>query len=201
MSWTPNSALKVPDEKMKSEIYLIRHGETAWSLSGQHTGRTDIALTEAGKLQAAGIAARLGQKQFQLVLTSPLQRAAETCRLAGFGPVAQVEPNLMEWNYGNYDGLTSSQIREKTPGWTVWTQPVPGGETKSEVAARASAVLTRARAAVGDVALFSHGHLLRVLLATWLGLPPEDGKLFALATASITILGYEHETPVILLRP
>ena len=107
----------------------------------------------------------------------------------------------MEWNYGNYDGLTSSQIREKVPGWTVWTHPVPGGETKSEVAARASAVMTRARAAGGDVALFSHGHLLRVLLATWLGLPPEDGKLFALATASITILGYEHETPVILLRP
>ena len=201
MSWTPNIASKAHDEKMKSEIYLIRHGETAWSLSGQHTGRTDIALTEAGKLQAAGIAARLGQRQFQLVLTSPLQRAAETCRLAGFGEMAQVEPNLMEWNYGNYDGLTSSQIREKTPGWTVWTQPVPGGETKSEVAARASAVLTRARAAGGDVALFSHGHLLRVLLATWLGLPPEDGKLFALATASITILGYEHETPVILLRP
>ncbi len=186
---------------MKSEIYLIRHGETAWSLSGQHTGRTDIALTEAGKLQAAGIAARLGQKQFQLVLTSPLQRAAETCRLAGLGEVAQVEPNLMEWNYGNYDGLTSSQIREKVPGWTVWTHPVPGGETKSEVAARASAVLARARAAGGNVALFSHGHLLRVVLATWLGLPPEDGRLFALATASITILGYEHETPVILLRP
>ena len=186
---------------MKSEIYLIRHGETAWSLSGQHTGRTDIALTEAGKLQAAGIAARLGQKRFQLVLTSPLQRAAETCRLAGLSNVAQVEPNLMEWNYGDYDGLTSSQIREKLPGWTVWTHPVPGGETKSEVAVRASAVLTRARATGGNVALFSHGHLLRVLLATWLGLPPEDGRLFALATASITILGYEHETPVILLRP
>ena len=183
------------------EIYLIRHGETAWSLSGQHTGRTDIDLTDAGRQQAAGIADRLHGRQFALVLNSPLRRAAETCRLAGYAEVSQNEPNLMEWSYGQYEGLTSDQIREKVPNWTVWTHPVPGGETKEEVAARALAVIKRAQAAPGDVALFSHGHLLRVLIATWLGLPPEDGKMFALATSSITVLGHERDVPVIQLRP
>ena len=183
------------------EIYLIRHGETEWSLSGQHTGRTDIDLTDAGRRQATEIAGRLRGKQFSLVITSPLRRAAETCRLSGYADLAQTEPNLMEWNYGQYEGLTSDQIREKAPNWTVWTQPVPGGETIEEVAARALAVIQRAQSAKGDVALFSHGHLLRVLIATWLGLPPEDGKMFALATASITVLGRERDIPVIQLRP
>ncbi len=183
------------------EIYLIRHGETEWSRTGQHTGRTDIPLTEVGLAQASGIARRLNGKLFSQVLTSPLQRAAQTCRLAGFGEVAQLEPNLMEWNYGELEGLTSNQIQQQVPGWSVWSNPVPGGETIDKVAARAGAVLARVRTAGGDVALFSHGHLLRVLIATWLGLPPEDGRMFALATASITILGYEHETPVILFRP
>ena len=183
------------------EIYLIRHGETEWSRSGQHTGRTDIDLTEAGRRQAIEIAERLRSKQFSLVLNSPLRRAAETCRLAGYADVSQSEPNLMEWNYGQYEGLTSDQIRDKVPNWTVWTHPVADGETKDEVAARALAVIERAQSATGDVALFSHGHLLRVLIATWLGLPPEDGKMFALATSSITVLGHERDVPVIQLRP
>jgi broad specificity phosphatase PhoE len=183
------------------ELYLIRHGETEWSKTGQHTGRTDLSLTEIGRQQALGAKQRLGGKQFALVLNSPLRRAKETCDLAGYGNVSQSEPNLMEWNYGNYDGLTSDQIRETVPDWTVWTHPVPGGETIDQVAERARAVVARVRETPGDVAVFSHGHLLRVLIATWLGLPPEAGRLFGLATASITVLGYEHETPVILFRP
>lgn len=183
------------------EIYLIRHGETEWSRTGQHTGRTDIDLTEAGRQQAIGIAERLRGKHFALILNSPLRRAAETCRLAGYEGISQPEPNLIEWNYGQYEGRTSDQIREEVPNWTVWTHPVPAGETKDEVAARALAVIQRAQAATGDVALFSHGHLLRVLIATWLGLPPEGGRFFALATSSITVLGHERDVPVIQLRP
>ena len=199
-NFTPQCENKGGMEK-QPEIYLIRHGETEWSRTGQHTGRTDIDLTEAGRRQAIEIMDHLRGKQFSLVLTSPLRRAAETCRLAGYADVAQIEPNLMEWNYGKYEGLTSDQIRDLVPNWTVWTHPVLGGETEDEVAARAQAVIKRAQAAAGDVALFSHGHLLRVLIATWLGLPPEDGKMFALATASITVLGHERDVPVIQLRP
>ena len=183
------------------ELYLIRHGETEWSLTGQHTGRTDIGLTEAGREQAVGLRDRLRARQFAMILNSPLRRAVETCRLAGYADVSQPEPNLMEWNYGKYEGLTSDQIREQVPDWTVWTHPVPGGETAVEVAARARAVITRAKSAGGDVALFSHGHLLRVLIATWLELSPADGRLFGLATASITVLGHEREAPVLQLRP
>ena len=181
----------------RPELYLIRHGETEWTLSGQHTGRTDISLTPAGREQALGLVQRLAGKQFALVLNSPLRRAAETCQLAGFGNVSVAEPNLMEWHYGSYEGITSVQIRVTAPGWSVWTQPVPEGETIAEVAARARAVIDRALAAGGDVALFSHGHMLRVLIATWLGLPPEGGRYFALSTASITRLGWENESAVI----
>jgi probable phosphoglycerate mutase len=179
------------------EIWLIRHGETAWSLSGQHTGRTDIPLTAAGERQAAEIARHLAGRPFALVLTSPLQRARETCRLAGYGDVAQVEPDLCEWDYGAYEGRTSAQIQESVPGWTIWTSPVPQGETIQQVAARATRVIERAAAAGGDVALFAHGHLLRILTACWLGLPPNAGRLFALGTASLSVLGYERETRVI----
>ena len=183
------------------ELYLIRHGETEWSKTGQHTGRTDIDLTDAGRRQALSIRERLNSRTFDLVLASPLRRAAETCRLAGYLERAQIEPNLMEWSYGASEGLTSDQIRANVPGWTVWTHAVVGGETMDQVQRRAHAVIERALASSGDVALFSHGHLLRVLAATWLGLAPTDGRLFALATASITVLGHEHDTRVIQFRP
>lgn len=179
------------------EIWLIRHGETEWSASGQHTGRTDIPLTAAGERHAEEIGRYLAGRPFALVLTSPLQRARETCRLAGYGGVAQMDPDLREWDYGAYEGRTSAQIQESVPGWTIWTSPVPQGETIQQVAARARRIVERAANAGGDVALFAHGHLLRVLTACWLGLPPDAGKLFALGTASLSVLGYERETRVI----
>ena len=179
------------------EIWLIRHGETAWSLSGQHTGRTDIPLTAEGERQAAELGRYLAGRPFALVLTSPLQRARETCRLAGYGGLAQVDPDLSEWDYGAYEGRTSAQIQESAPGWTIWGSPVPRGETIEQVAARAGRVIERAAKAGGDVALFAHGHLLRILTACWLGLAPDGGKYFALGTASISVLGYERDTRVI----
>ena len=187
----------MPSPNSHPEIWLIRHGETAWSLSGAHTGRTDIPLTAAGERQAEEIGRYLAGRPLALVLTSPLQRARETCRLAGYGGVAQIERDLCEWDYGAYEGRTSAQIQENVPGWTIWTSPVPQGETIQQVAARASRVIERASNAAGDVALFAHGHLLRVLTACWLGLPPGAGRLFALGTASIGVLGYERETRVI----
>lgn len=182
---------------MPADLWLIRHGETEWSRSGAHTGRTDLPLTPAGREEAKGIARYLAARPFALVLTSPLQRARETCALAGYGGSAQIEPNLCEWDYGDYEGRTTTQIREKLPDWSLWRHGVPRGETIDQVAARADAVLQRAALAVGDVALFAHGHILRVLAARWLGLPPQDGRLFALSTASASRLGYEHETRVI----
>ena len=179
------------------EIWLIRHGETEWSLSGQHTGRTDLPLTAAGVREAKELGRYLAGRPFALVLTSPLQRAHETCKLAGYGGVAQIEPDLCEWDYGAYEGRTSAQIQESVPGWTIWTSPVPQGETIQQVAARANRVIERAAKAGGDVALFAHGHLLRILTACWLGLPPDAGRFFALGTASVSVLGYERETRVI----
>ena len=179
------------------EIWLIRHGETEWSLSGQHTGRTDLPLTAAGVREAKELGRYLAGRPFALVLTSPLQRAHETCKLAGYGGVAQIEPDLSEWDYGAYEGRTSAQIQESVPGWTIWTSPVPQGETIQQVAARASRVIERAVKAGGHVALFAHGHLLRILTACWLGLPPDAGRFFALGTASVSVLGYERETRVI----
>ena len=179
------------------EIWLIRHGETAWSLSGQHTGRTDLPLTEAGRKQAEGIGRALAGRQFALVLTSPLERARETCRLAGYGAAAQIDADLSEWDYGAYEGRTSQQIQESVPGWTIWTSPVPQGESIEQVAVRARRAIERASAAGGDVALFAHGHLLRILTACWLGLAPDGGRFFALSTASVSVLGYERETRVI----
>jgi broad specificity phosphatase PhoE len=187
----------MPSPNSHAEIWLIRHGETEWSLSGAHTGRTDIPLTAAGERQAEEIGRYLAERPFALVLTSPLQRAHETCRLAGYSGVAQMDPDLREWDYGAYEGRTSAQIQKNVPGWTIWTSPVPQGETIEQVAARARRVIERASEAGGDVALFGHGHLLRVLTACWLGLPPDAGKLFALGTASIGVLGYERETRVI----
>lgn len=179
-------------------LWLIRHGETAWSLSGAHTGRTDLPLTPNGEKKAVQIREKLAGQKFALVLTSPLERARRTCEIAGFGAQAQVDPNLMEWDYGDYEGKTTEQIRKERPGWFLFRDGVPNGETVTQVGARALDVIDRALRAGGDVALFAHGHILRILTACWLELPPEDGKLFRLDTAGMGVLGYEHETHVIL---
>jgi probable phosphoglycerate mutase len=187
----------MPSEDQRPELWLIRHGETEWTISGAHTGRTDIPLTPTGEQQAAQIARCLAGRKFTLVLTSPLQRARETCRLAGYGAGAVMDPDLREWDYGAYEGRTSAEIQKEVPGWTIWTGPVPRGETIEQVASRARRVIERALAAGGDVALCAHGHVLRVLGACWVGLPPDAGRLFALGTASLSILGHERETRVI----
>jgi broad specificity phosphatase PhoE len=179
------------------QIWLIRHGETEWSLSGRHTGRTDIPLTPTGIRQAQALARHLAGRAFALVLTSPLSRARETCRLAGYGAVAQPTDDLLEWNYGIYEGRTTADVSAAQPGWSIWATAVTEGETPEQVGERTRRVVERAVAAPGDVALFAHAHVLRILAACWLGLPPRDGRLFALGTAAISILGYEHETRVI----
>lgn len=178
-------------------VVLVRHGETAWSLSGQHTGVTDIPLTENGRAVARRLLPVLARERFALVLSSPRQRAFETAGIAGLGERTAVDPDLAEWNYGVYEGLTTPQIRERVPGWTVFTHPCPEGETGAQVAARADRVLARAQAAGGDVALFSHGHMGRVLAARWLGLPPEAGRYFLLGTATLNVLGHERQTRAI----
>ncbi len=178
-------------------IVLVRHGETEWSRAGRHTGRTDVGLTPAGAAQARALAGRLGGP-FGVVLTSPLRRAADTCRLAGLGDRAEVVDELVEWDYGAYEGLTSAEIRRRRPGWSLWRDGVPGGEDAEAVAARLEPVVRRLARARHDVAVFSHGHALRVLAARWLGLPAADGGLFALSTGAVSRLGREHGTPVIL---
>ena len=179
------------------DVWLVRHGETEWSRSGQHTGRTDLPLTPAGVEQAAALRARLAGRAFALVLSRPLRRAWETCRLAGLGDVARASPDLVEWDYGVYEGRTTSEIRAEVPGWSIWTGGTPGGETIDEVAARARRVVAAALAAPGDVAIFAHGHVLRILAAGWLDLAPRDGRLFALSTASVGVLGHENGRRVI----
>jgi len=174
-------------------IYLARHGETAWSLSGQHTGRTDIPLTERGERNARRLGERLSGLRFDEVLTSPLQRAVRTCELAGFGKLAEIDPDLLEWDYGQYEGRTSAQILSSRPGWQLFRDGGPGGETPDQVAARADRVVRRVRIIPGDVLLFSSGHFLRMLAARWLGLGPEAGKYFMLGTASLSALSYEHD--------
>ncbi len=179
------------------QLWLVRHGETEWSASGQHTGRTDLPLTLEGKLHARQIAGFLGSRVFALVLTSPLQRARETCQLAGYGDSAIIDPNLREWDYGEYEGLTTPQIQIERPGWSLWRDGVIGGENLKQLATRTQMVIELALSSSGDVLVFAHGHILRVLAACWLGLPPEAGRLFALGTASVSILGYERDTRVI----
>jgi probable phosphoglycerate mutase len=179
------------------DVVLIRHGETEWSRSGRHTGRTDIPLTEHGRNQAQELAAQLADRSFALVLTSPLVRAAETCRLAGLAAHALERPELTEWHYGAYEGRTTAEIRNERPGWSIWTDDVPDGETSADLAARIDRVLAEVRAAEGDVAIVAHGHLLRALAARWLGLEVDAGRFFALDPASLSVLGYERETPVI----
>lgn len=183
------------------KIYLARHGETEWSLSGQHTGVTDIPLTPNGERNARNLGERLKGDRFTKVLTSPLQRAKRTCELAGFAAQAETGGDLVEWNYGDYEGRRTADIRKERPDWFLFRDGCPGGESLDAVAARADRVIARLRAVNGDVLLFSHGHFLRVLGARWLGKPATDGRLLLLTTASLSILGYEHnvEEPVLRL--
>lgn len=180
-------------------IVVIRHGQTEWSASGRHTGRTDVALTAEGVAQAERLRPVFAVRSFAVVLSSPLRRAAETAALAGVGDHEQVlvDERLVEWDYGQYEGLTTSEIRAEVPGWTVWTHRCPGGETSAEVGARVDAVLERCRGIDGDVLLVAHGHLLRVLTARWLGLAPTDGRFFLLDPAAAGELGHEHGSPAI----
>jgi probable phosphoglycerate mutase len=178
-------------------VFAIRHGETAWSLSGEHTGTTDIPLTDNGRRLAEHLRPVLAKESFALVLVSPMQRARETCTLVGLGDTAVVEPDLMEWNYGEYEGITSEQIHRSRPGWVVFRDGCPGGETPEQVGARADRVIARARSAGGDVALFAHGHILRVLVARWIGLPAGGGENFLLDTGTLCILGYYRDAPAV----
>jgi probable phosphoglycerate mutase len=181
------------------ELLLVRHGETTWSKNGQHTGRTDIPLTEVGEAQARAAGPVLAQRRVALALTSPLARAAMTASLAGFG-AAEVEPDLVEWDYGDYEGRTSAEIQRDVPGWSIWTGICPNGETADEVGARADRVLARVLASVGPgqtAVLFGHGHILRVLAARWLDAPPTGGRWLALGTGSVSELGWEHANPVL----
>jgi len=182
---------------MASEIfpvlYAARHGETAWSATGQHTGLTDLPLTERGERNAKRLRERLAGLRFAKVLTSPLQRAFRTCELAGFGAVAEVDPDLVEWNYGDYEGLRTAEIHAVRPGWQLFRDGCPNGESPQDVGARADRVVSRVRAFKGDVLIFSSGHFLRVLAARWLGLEPFAGKFFMLETASVSALSYEHD--------
>ena len=179
------------------EIVLARHGETEWSRDRRHTGRTDIPLTEKGRSQALELAKRLVGREFAKVLVSPLSRAVETCRLAGLGDRAEQRPELVELDYGEAEGLTTTQLREQVPGWTVWTHETPEAETLEQVAARLQPLIAELRAADGDVAIFAHGHVLRVLAALWIALPPQGGARLVLETGKLSALGWEHETQVI----
>src|SRR5499433_3026658 len=178
-------------------VYVVRHGETEWSLSGQHTGVTDIPLTENGRAVARRLRPILADQSFPLVLTSPLSRARETCELAGLSAHAVVEPDLKEWNYGEYEGLTPKQIRDKQPGWMIFRDGCPGGETPAQIGARVDRVIARIRDAPGNVALFAHGHVFRVLVARWIGLPAGGGQHFSLDTATLNVLGYYHDSPAV----
>ena len=174
-------------------IYLARHGETAWSVTGQHTGVTDLPLTERGERNAARLGERLAGLVFAKVLTSPLQRAARTCELAGFGAVAEVDRDLVEWNYGDYEGVRTAEIHAKRPDWQLFRDGCPNGESPQQIGARADRVVNRVRAIKGNVLIFSSGHFLRALAARWLGLEPVAGKFFMLNTASLSALSYERE--------
>lgn len=193
------SGSEAPGDAPERQLWLVRHGETEWATLGRHTGRTDIPLTDAGREQARALGARLDGRSFALVLTSPLSRAAETAALAGFGDHAQPEDDLMEWDYGALEGRTTPDIQTEFADWSIWAGPWPDGETVEQVGARADRVLARCLApdVTGDVLLFAHGHMLRILAARWLRLPPENGGLFALSTATVSIVGWDRGRPVI----
>jgi probable phosphoglycerate mutase len=178
-------------------VFAIRHGETKWSLSGQHTGTTDIALTDNGRRIAERMRPLLAANLFRLVFCSPMRRARETCELAGLGENAVIDSDLIEWNYGEYEGLTPKQIHEVAPGWLLFQDGCPGGEAPEQVGARVDRVIARVRGAEGDIALFAHGHVLRVLAARWIGLPPSGGQHFLLNTGTLSVLGYYREIPAV----
>jgi broad specificity phosphatase PhoE len=180
----------VPDPP---QLVLVRHGQTEWSRDGRHTGRTDLELTEEGRSEAKRGRALLDGFSFGRVLSSPLRRALETCRLAGFGDRVETRDELLEWDYGEYEGLRTAEIREERPGWVLWRDGCPDGERAEDVGARADRLLAELDGARGDVAIFGHGHMLRVLTARWLELPPAAGARFVLGTATLSVLGYEHE--------
>src|SRR5262249_19136848 len=184
-------------DDLKQQVWIMRHGETEWSKTGRHTGRTDLPLTETGRASAQALAQSLAGRELALVVVSPLGRAQEPCRLAGYGKVAQVAADLREWDYGDYEGRTTADIRKERPGWYLWDDGVPNGETVEQVGARVQRVIGEILTMRGDVALFAQGHVLRILTACWLKLNAGSGKLYALDTGKISILGYEHETRVI----
>jgi broad specificity phosphatase PhoE len=187
----------VTTEERKDQVFLVRHGETEWSKSGRHTSVTDLPLTPEGERVAASLRSRLAAESFDLVLTSPRQRARRTAELAGY-PDAKVDDDLVEWNYGDYEGITTAEIRETVPGWTVWDDPVPGGETPAEVSARLDRVTARIAAVPGDVLVFGHSHALRALTARWLELDVTEGRHFVLNTATVSVLSWERGAPAIL---
>ena len=179
------------------DVFVIRHGETAWSLNGRHTGTTDIPLTDNGRRLAERLRPVLGKETFARVFVSPMQRALDTCELAGLGTAAVVDPDLVEWNYGEYEGLTPKEIDEKDPGWLLFRDGCPGGESPDQIGARVDRVIARIRAVKGNVALFAHGHVLRVLAARWIGLPAGAGKHFLLETGSLCVLSHYRGIPAV----
>jgi broad specificity phosphatase PhoE len=182
------------------ELWQVRHGETEWSLSGKHTSRTDVSLTDKGRQRAEVLRDYLAGRPFDLVLVSPMQRARETCAIAGYGDVAKIDDGLKEWDYGVYEGRTTAEIRAEVPGWSVWKDEIVGGETVEHVGERADGVIARALEVSGEtkrVLLFAHAHILRILAARWLGLEAVDGQMFALGTGSLSVLGWERETRVV----
>jgi broad specificity phosphatase PhoE len=181
----------------EGRVLLVRHGETEWSRSGRHTGTTDLPLTEEGRRAAERLRPLLAERPFALVLSSPRRRARETCELAGFGDLMRIDPDLVEWEYGEYEGLTTAEIRRKVPEWNLFEDGCPGGESPEQVGARADRLLERVRAAGGVVALFAHGHFSRVLAARWIGLPTSHGRNFLLDTATVSVLGMDREDPAI----
>ncbi|GAA1972640.1 acid phosphatase [Nocardioides panacihumi] len=187
----------LPNWAAMTDLYLVRHGATEWSIAGRHTGTTDLPLLPEGEDTARALTERLRDADFGLVLTSPRQRARRTAELAGF-PDAVVDDDLAEWDYGDYEGVTTEAIREKDPGWTIWSGVTPGGETPEQVGDRLDRVIERVRATHGDALVFGHGHALRALAARWLGLPVAEGRLLKLDTATLSVLGFEREQPVVL---
>jgi probable phosphoglycerate mutase len=187
------------NEHPEQQVWLVRHAETEWSRSGRHTGRTDVPLTDAGRERARALGARLAGHDFAQVLVSPLERARETARLAGLGDRCEVREDLLEWDYGDYEGITTREIREERPDWYLWRDGVPNGETADEVAARCDRVVAEIRAVDGDVAVFAHGHILRALGARWVEEPVAFGGRLYLSTGSLSVLGFERETRVLRL--
>jgi broad specificity phosphatase PhoE len=192
-----DASAEVAGTGARTRLVVVRHGATEWSRSGRHTGRTDLGLLPDGRLEAQELGRRLAGYSFTLVLTSPLRRARETCEIAGFGAAAQVCDDLREWDYGAYEGKTTDEIRAQRPGWSLWRDGVPGGETADEVGARADRVIALVRERAGAVVAFAHGHVLRVLAARWVALGPADGAVFTLAPATISVLGWERDRPVV----